>query len=430
MVPLISNSFCVYGLGVTGQSVISYLKKKNFTNYYAWDDNKILRNFSGIRAYKKIDKKFFSKKLDSVDFIVMSPGISLKKTKFKKKLLKHKNKIITDLDLFYLFNPKIKSIVVTGTNGKSTTCKILEHVLKKNKINVRLGGNIGKPVLDLDLKTQPLVIIEASSFQLSYSKLVKPDYAMILNIANDHLDWHGTFRDYINSKFKIFSNQKQNNFAFINNKNFLKKFRKEKYESKLKFVNTKRYEKIKKIIKNDYLNSKANEENMSFVYTLSKILKIDEKSFINSIQSFKGLPHRHEIFYKKNNKVFINDSKATSFEASKFALKNNKNIFWIVGGLPKAGDRFKFKGLKKNIVKTYIIGKHMKNFKRHLNKKIDQQLCKTLKNAIISIFKDTKNITDKKITILLSPAAASYDQFKNFEERGNYFKNLIKKQFR
>ena len=131
MVPLISNSFCVYGLGVTGQSVISYFKKKNFTNYYAWDDNKILRNFSGIRAYKKIDKKFFSKKLDSVDFIVMSPGISLKKTKFKKKLLKHKNKIITDLDLFYLFNPKIKSIVVTGTNGKSTTCKILEHILKK-----------------------------------------------------------------------------------------------------------------------------------------------------------------------------------------------------------------------------------------------------------------------------------------------------------
>ena len=174
----------------------------------------------------------------------MSPGISLKKTKFKKKLLKHKNKIITDLDLFYLFNPKIKSIVVTGTNGKSTTCKILEHILKKNKINVRLGGNIGKPVLDLDLKTQPLVIIEASSFQLSYSKLVKPDYAMILNIANDHLDWHGTFRDYINSKFKIFSNQKKNNFAFINNKIFLKKFKKNKYKSKLRVVSPKIYKNI------------------------------------------------------------------------------------------------------------------------------------------------------------------------------------------
>ena len=419
---LSSKSSCIYGLGTTGKSVVNFIRRKSDFKYYVWDDY--------LKSKKKIKKKNFAKKLDTVDFIVISPGISLKKAKLKRELIRNKHKIITDIDLFYLFNPKIKSIVVTGTNGKSTTCKILEHILKKNKINVRLGGNIGKPVLDLDLKTQPLVIIEASSFQLSYSKLVKPDYAMILNIANDHLDWHGTFRDYINSKFKIFSNQKQNNFAFINNKNFLKKFRKEKYESKLKFVNTKRYEKIKKIIKNDYLNSKANEENMSFVYTLSKILKIDEKSFINSIQSFKGLPHRHEIFYKKNNKVFINDSKATSFEASKFALKNNKNIFWIVGGLPKAGDRFKFKGLKKNIVKTYIIGKHMKNFKRHLNKKIDQQLCKTLKNAIISIFKDTKNITDKKITILLSPAAASYDQFKNFEERGNYFKNLIKKQFR
>ena len=425
-----SNNFCLYGLGVTGQSVINYFDRENLAiTYSAWDDDVAKRDLFGYHTAEKEGKRFFSQDIDLADFIIVSPGINLKKAKLRKKLIENKDKIITDLDLFYLFNPRIKTIVVTGTNGKSTTCKILEHVLKKNKINVRLGGNIGKPVLNLDLKNEPLVIIEASSFQLAHSKFITPDYAIILNITNDHLDWHGSFEDYLESKLKIFLNQKKNNFAFIKNKMLLKKFKKNKYKSKLKYVKLDKYQKIKKKIKNDYLNSEANEENMSFIYALSRILKIREKSFINSLKSFKGLAHRHEVFYKKNNKIFINDSKATSFEASKFALKSNKNIFWIVGGLPKIGDKFKLGKLKKNIIKTYIIGNYMKNFKTHLKGKINFQLCKTLKSAVISILKDTRDIKYKKITVLLSPASASYDQFKNFEERGDYFKNLIKNKF-
>ncbi len=431
--PLILDSkainFCVYGLGTTGQSVIDYFQRKNFKQYKVWDDNEVLRAFYSFKMNKQKEEKIFSKHLDNADYIVLSPGISLKKAKLKKKLLENKKKIVTDLDLFYLFNPKIKTIVVTGTNGKSTTCKILEHLLKKNNINVKLGGNIGRPILDLNLKNKPMVILEASSFQLAYSKYIKPDYAIILNITKDHLDWHASYKNYIDSKFRIFAGQKKNNFAFINNKILLNKFKNRKYKSKLKFVKIKSYNKISNSIKNDYLNSKANRENMSFVYALSKVLKINEKSFIKSLKSFKGLPHRQEIFYKKNNKTFINDSKATSFEASKIALKSNKNIFWIVGGLPKIGDKFHLKSINKGIIKIYVIGKYMKNFKNHLNGKVNVQLCKTLNNAIISIFKDTKNITNKKITILLSPAAASYDQFKNFEERGNLFKKLVKEKF-
>ena len=303
-------------------------------------------------------------------------------------------------------------------------------MLRKNKFKVKLGGNIGKPILDLNLKKNSIVIIEASSFQLAYSQFVKPNYAIILNITNDHLDWHGSFKNYVNSKFKVFLNQKKNNFAFVNNKKFLKKFKNERYKSKIKFVNPKRYKNTKKLIKNEYLNSEANEENMSFVYAISKVLKISEKSLIKSLKTFKGLPHRQEIFYKKNNKIFINDSKATSFEASKFALKNNKNIFWIVGGLPKKGDKFKLSRIKKNIFKIYIIGKHMENFKKYLKGVAKIQLSKTLKNAIFSIYNDTKNIKNKKITILLSPASASYDQFNNFEERGVYFKKLVRKKFK
>ena len=233
-------------------------------------------------------------------------------------------------------------------------------------------------------------------------------------------------KNYTESKLKIFSLQTKNNFAFVNNKNLLKKYKRKKYLAKLNFVDSQKYKRIKSRIKNNYLNSQANEENISFVFALSKVLKISEKSFLRSLKSFKGLPHRYEIFLKKNNKVFINDSKATSFQASKFALQSNKNIFWIVGGMPKLGDRFDLGKMKNNIVKSYIIGNHMRNFKRQLNGKIDFQLSRTLNNATISIFKDIKSIADKKITILLSPASASYDQFKNFEERGNQFKSLIK----
>ena len=175
---------------------------------------------------KQKKKKNFLQLINFVDYVIVSPGINLKKAELRKALLKNKSKIITDLDLFYMLNSRAKSIVVTGTNGKSTTCKIIEHVLKKNKINTSLGGNIGKPVLSLNLKKNPFVIIEASSFQLAYSKFVKPDYALILNITNDHLDWHGSMNNYIKSKLKIFLLQKKNNFAFINNKNLLKIFKK------------------------------------------------------------------------------------------------------------------------------------------------------------------------------------------------------------
>jgi UDP-N-acetylmuramoylalanine--D-glutamate ligase len=424
-------NFCIYGMGTTGHSVCNYFHRKNFKEYKVWDDDEVLRSSYGFKMNKKKGENLFSKHLDNTDYIVLSPGISLKKAKLKKKLLENKDKIITDLDLFYLFNPKIKTIVVTGTNGKSTTCKILEHVLNKNNINVKLGGNIGRPILDLNLKNQPIVIIEASSFQLAYSQYIKPDYAIILNITKDHLDWHGSYKNYVDSKFKIFKEQKKNNFAFINNKILINKFKNEKYESKLKFINLKRYNKIRYKIKNDYLNSEANKENMSFVYALSKVLNINEKSLINSLKSFKGLPHRQEIFYKKNNKTFINDSKATSFKASKLALKSNKNIFWIVGGLPKKGDKIKLGNFKKNIAKTYIIGKHMQFFQKQLKGKIKIQLCKNLKKAITTIFEDIKKIKrNEKITVLLSPSSASYDQFKNFEERGNSFKFLVNNKIR
>tara|TARA_B100000686_G_scaffold331303_1_gene394673 strand:+ start:8871 stop:10172 length:1302 start_codon:yes stop_codon:yes gene_type:complete len=420
---LSQKKFAIYGLGITGISVVNYLRKLGVKEFYVWDDNREKRKY----LKKKININIFSEKLNIVDYIVLSPGINIKKTKLKNPLLRNKHKIITDFDLFYIKNPSVRSIVITGTNGKSTTCKIIEHLLKKNGFNTQVGGNIGKSILNMKKRKGTFFIIEASSFQLENSKFIRPKYAFILNISKDHLDWHGSMKKYIRSKFKIFSLQEKNDFAFLKERKFIRLFKKNKNLSKLQTVSSLSYKKIKDKIDNKYLNSKANDENMSFVYKLSKILKIKDKSFLKSFKEFNGLPHRHEIFFKKRKITFINDSKATSFESSKFALQSNSNILWIVGGLPKLKDKFYLNNLKKNIIKSYIIGKHARFFKNQLKGKINFLVSKTLSLALKKIFNEIKNIGSKKeITVLLSPAGASYDQYKNFEERGNEFKKLVK----
>ena len=138
-------TFLVYGLGQTGKSVINFFNKNKIKNYQVWDDK-------NKNIFRKKRPRNLSLALTNSDYIVLSPGVSLKKSKNKKKLINHKKKIITDIDLIFLLKKFHKSIVITGTNGKSTTCKILAHVLKKNNYKVLIGGNIGKPVLDLKIK--------------------------------------------------------------------------------------------------------------------------------------------------------------------------------------------------------------------------------------------------------------------------------------
>ena len=176
-------------------------------------------------------------------------------------------------------------------------------------------------------------------------------------------------KNYTDSKFKIFNLQKREDFALMNN-NFQNKFKKRKYKSRYINLRKNSYQKLKFKIKNDYLKSESNNENMYFVYTLAKLLNIKKNSFIKALNSFSGLSHRNETFFKKRNIVFINDSKATSFQATKYALSSNKNIYWILGGLPKYNDSIILKNLKKNIKKTYIIGKNTNFFIKQLKNQI------------------------------------------------------------
>lgn len=411
-------SFLVYGLGLTGQSVVKFFQRNKIKNYTVWDDN-------NKKLFKNKRTNNLKKNLQAVDYIILSPGISLKKSKYKKFLINYKDKIITDIDLIFLQKKNFKSIVVTGTNGKSTTCKLIYHLLKNNGFQTAIGGNIGKPVLDIITKNYKFLVIEASSFQLAHSKFICPDYAFLLNITNDHIDWHGSKQNYVNSKFKIFKLQNRDQYAFLN-KELKNNFKKRKFKNKLIIPSIQNYKKLKPKIKNSYLSSNINNENMSNVLAFSNLLQIKTKSFVRSVNTFKGLNHRYEIFLKRKNCIYINDSKATSFESTKAALSSTKNILWILGGLPKKNDKIILKGLKKNIIKSYIIGEHINFFKKQLINKIDIFVAKNLEKSIIKVHQDLKFLGQrKKYIVLLSPAAASFDQYLNFEKRGEKFKKLV-----
>ena len=419
-----NQNILIYGFGKSGRACFKYLRKNNKIEIY--DDKK-----SSIP--KNLKKNSINKtKLTSVNFdrIVVSPGIDINKCTLKKYLSKNKSKIISELDIFYLNNIKNKKITITGTNGKSTTSKLLHDVLKKHGKDVRLVGNIGNPLLlEKNIKPKTIFVIEASSYQIEYSKYFKTDFAIILNISPNHLERHRTFKNYIKSKFGLIKSQKKNSFAFIEkNNNFLKEeLKKNKINSKIIKVNLKISNKIKKKIKNSYFENKNNLNNLKFVLEISKKLKLKNQKVFKVVNSFKQLNFRQQILYKNKKLLIINDSKSTSFSSSINLLESYKNIYWLVGGRFKKGDNFVLNKKYYKNINAYIFGKRKIFFVKNLINKIKYKTFDNIKNALVEIIIDAKKKNLSPVNIIFSPSAASFDQFSNFEERGRNFNYLVRK---
>ena len=419
-----NQNILIYGFGKSGRACFKYLRKNNKIEIY--DDKK-----SSIP--KNLKKNSINKtKLTSVNFdrIVVSPGIDINKCTLKKYLSKNKSKIISELDIFYLNNIKNKKITITGTNGKSTTSKLLHDVLKKHGKDVRLVGNIGNPLLsEKNIKPQTIFVIEASSYQIEYSKYFKTDFAIILNISPNHLERHRTFKNYIKSKSRLIKSQKKNSFAFIEkNNNFLKEeLKKNKINSKIIKVNLKISNKIKKKIKNPYFENKNNLNNLKFVLEISKKLKLKNQKVFKVVNSFKELNFRQQILYKNKKLLIINDSKSTSFSSSINLLESYKNIYWLVGGRFKKGDNFVLNKKYYKNINAYIFGKRKIFFVKNLINKIKYKTFDNIKRALVEIIIDAKKNNLSPVNIIFSPSAASFDQFSNFEERGKNFNYLVRK---
>ncbi len=419
-----NKKILIYGLGKSGISSFNFLRNKN--DVYLFDDNPNLKINNSIKKKTLNFKKLLKTKFD---LIILSPGIDIKKCKLKN-LLKKKNKnIYTDLDVFHSFFRNI-SFTITGTNGKSTTCKLLYDILKDQKKDVRLVGNIGTPILSINkISKKTIFVIEASSYQLEYSKIFSSKFAAILNIAPDHLERHGNLNNYIEAKFKIFNNPKRGAIGFVNKDDHLiqKKIEKKNHKIKLVNVDTKLNNSILKKITNKYFLSKSNQANLSFVLEMIKKFNIKSNELINSVNKFKGLNYRQKIIYKKNKLIIINDSKSTSYSSSKELLEMYENIHWLIGGIPKKDDKLLLpKKYFKNI-KIYAFGKNFKKFSKDLRQKAEFRRFKNLNLALTAIFKNIHKKKHSINTILFSPASASFDTFKNFEERGLYFNELIKR---
>lgn len=426
-----NKKFGVFGLGVAGLSTMKYLTRKG-CEFIAYDDN--------ISSIDKINLSYpeFSSNLHDlsdpswceIDYLILSPGIPLTYPAPHQVVTLAKNaKIICDIELLYLDNPNATYIGITGTNGKSTTTALIGHILKYNNIDVYVGGNIGIPILDIkDIKDDQVFVIEASSFQLDLLDMTKFNIALLLNITPDHLDRHGNMENYTHSKYKIFNNQSDADFAIISSE--LKQlpnsitFSQHDAKADILVTNNKLHYQgnVYNLPSNNSLLGNHNQQNLSASFACCLKFGLTIEQIIEAIPSFVGLKHRMQYLGLHNGIIFINDSKATNADSTEKALSSFDNIIWIVGGVEKEGGINSLKSYFPKVKKALLIGDSSDSFAKTCGNELDWLKCNDLANA----FKQAYEIAKPGDVVLLSPACASYDQWKNFEERGNAFIRLVK----
>ena len=378
----LQKKILIYGLGKSGLSTFEFLKNKS--RVFIYDDFKSKIYNSNVKkkiiSYQKVINFNF-------DRIIISPGIDVNKCKLSNFLKKNYDKVFTDLDIFYSFF-KNKCITVTGTNGKSTTSQLLYEVLLDQRYDVKLAGNIGTPILSIKkIKKKTLFVIEASSYQLDYSKIFKSKYAIILNLSPDHIERHKSIRKYILAKFKLIKSQSKSDLAFVKKDDVLikKELRSGKFSSKIIKVDTRKNNFLSNI-NNDYFTTETNKENLSFVFEISKKLKLNQYLLEKTIQKFRGLKYRQQIIFKNRNLTIINDSKSTSFSSTVGLLKRKSHIFWLLGGVYKKGDKFILKKKYFRNIRAFIYGQNKKYFNKSLKGKVECENFKNLSEALKRVF--------------------------------------------
>ncbi len=418
----------ILGLGISGLAAFEFLRKKD-KNVVVFDD-KLKPNLE----LKKYWKNYVSWDWNNLNRIIISPGIKIRgedRHPIVKLAEKHRVKLQNEIELYFEQKPKSIIIGITGTNGKSTLASLISHILSENKIKNIVCGNFGKPTCLVNPSDKNIVIVELSSYQLLSIPSLKLDFGIITNISNDHLDYHGTFDAYLNAKLKLIKAIKNNGHLIVNHKDV---FLKNKIKQKLKYIdninvlNTRGIE-----IESNNLVGEHNKILFEITFLISEKIGIESSSIKSAMFNFSPLPHRMEVIYKSSNLQIINDSKATNGESTSAALKSYENIHWIAGGLEKKDGLGKALKYLHKVEVIYLFGSSQKRFYKQLteaNFKRKIFLFKNLKELIKYLFTKISKTKNNKVTVLLSPAAASFDEYKNFEERGKIFKNEVFKQLK
>ena len=437
----------VYGISKSGLAVIKLLKKQD-KNFECWDDSKKTR-YLLKKKFKNLNLIPINKiNLKNYNNIYVTPGISINDKKFSKV---EKSKLKRDLNLYYENITTEKIIAITGTNGKSTTTKLIGDILKKSSKKVFVGGNIGEPLCNSILQKKLFFyhVVELSSFQLESIKNFEPKISIILNLAQDHLDRYENFTQYVEAKKNILKINSNNiNLISIDDKFSKKIFNDINIKNKISFslhnsnadiyyengfIVDKYFSKFKKHKLQNIsldLSQTYNIQNMLAAYAVCKYLRIPIKFFNESIKNFKGLPFRSSIILNTKSKLIINNSKATNVASALFTLENKKNIFLLLGGIAKKGDEFeKFIKFKNDIKKIYIYGKSRLLIKKQMKLNSISEVYENLEGAFNNLWKHLEGF-DSKATVIFAPACASFDQFENFEKRGDFFNKLVFKKIK
>ena len=444
-----NKKILILGFGKEGISTYKFIRK-HFQNKKIYIADKTNANEEMILKDKNVDINFGDNYLDNLkdfDIIMKTPGISFVNIEIKD----FKEKIKSQLELFLEFID-VTTIGVTGSKGKSTTSSLIYQILKDQNKDTVLMGNIGVPVFDCieDIRESTIVVLEMSSHQLEYMD-VSPNIAILLNIYEEHLDHYKSIKEYAEAKINIGRFQKENDYFLYNVDNKLieecideiNNSKHIKYEVSFKGNINKESNSKKVYILNDYIyiddnkiyntNEKRNLigdhqlNNIMFVLAVSDILKLDMKESIKSINSFKGLEHRMEYVGKYDDIIYYNDSIATIPEATINSVNALKNVNTLIfGGMDRGINYNDFidylnTGIVENLICMPDTGYKIAE---KLNGKTNVFKVDTLEEAV----EIARKVTKKKKICLLSPAAASYGFFKNFIEKGNKYKELVRKK--
>ena len=432
----------VAGAGKTGIATARFLLEKNAqvtvadSNVNAVIPEDLKKSTAKIKTGPHENSIFTEQ-----DLIIISPGIPL--TIEPIATAKSKGvEIIGEIELAYLFT-ETPIIAVTGTNGKTTTTTLLQHIFETSGKKVFTGGNIGTPLIEYVSGDQDAdyIIAEISSFQLETINKFRPYISILLNITEDHLDRYDSFDDYAAAKKNIFANQQRTDFAIINIEDKLAAEMSEDIKADVLFFSTKNEIENGSYYKDGFhflkdsektrideegvsLQGEHNRENILAAVSAAGICNLSYENITKALHTFKGLPHRMEFVDCINGINFFDDSKATNVGACLKSISSIKPpIILIAGGKDKGGSYFPLiNEINKNVQEIILIGEAQNRIKKELKATVPMTSTVTLEKAVTEAFSRAK----EGCSILLSPACSSFDMFDSYVHRGNIFKTAIK----
>lgn len=450
------KSIAVFGLGVSGIATCDALAASG-ASVYSWDENAKAREKTLDTEYRAEHPNNWPWK--ELEAVVVSPGVPLTHPKphaVVRKARLEKTLVIGDTELFARAvnamsereRPRI--VAVTGSNGKSTTTALIGHMLKEAGEDVFLGGNIGQAVLSLPQPIRHSVyVLEMSSFQLDLTASLRADAAVFLNLTPDHIERHGDVEGYFSAKMRIFANQTEKDAAIIGvDDSFGERActgLTAQGGAKIIPVSAqgtlgRGVYALKDAIYYNFdgktlraggldaaraLRGRHNHQNAAAALAAVAHLGVSPAIAMKATASFTSLPHRLEEVTRIGKVLFVNDSKATNADAAARALDAFDDVFWIAGGVAKEGGLSALSGGLGRLRGAYLIGEAGDQFAEEIGDACPTELCGALDKAVSAAYRDARASDAEAPVVLLSPAAASYDQFKNFEDRGEQFHHCV-----